>query len=261
MARVDPRRGGAGLELFAAISFAATLAAGLLVGGRLLLLARATHRGAELFVGFGTVMLVIAGVTEMAGLDLARAQHPWAYRTEVVAHFAHSLSASSMGFAVWRVFYPDRPWALRVCLIETALLFTSWQAVILPGQHTYVTGFTPWFHLHVATRAAAFAWCAIAAAFHYRRLRRRLALGLVEPFLCHRFLLWTIAMGSTAAIFGTALVVNVTRDVLVFASPTALLVVSVLGLLGAWALLFAFLPPAAYVRFVVGQARPAPAAS
>jgi hypothetical protein len=87
-------------------------------------------------------------------------------------------------------------------------------------------------------------------------LRRRLALGLVEPFLCHRFLLWTIAMGSTAAIFGTALVLNVTRGVLVFASPTALVVVSVFGLLGAWALLFAFLPPAAYVRFVL-QARTA----
>jgi hypothetical protein len=238
------------LELFAAISFAATLAAGLLVGGRLLLLARATHHTAELFLGFGTVVLVLAGILEMTGLELARAQHPWAYRFEVVALFAHSVSSSSMSFAVWRVFYPDRPWALRLCLIETALLFTSWQAVILPSQHTYVTGFTPWFHLHVASRGAAFAWGAIAAAIHYRRLRRQLALGLVEPFLCHRFLLWTLGLGCTAGILAIALLVNVTLGELVFASPPALVVVSVLGLVGAWALLFAFLPPSAYVRFV-----------
>ena len=238
------------MELFAAISFAATLAAGLLVGGRLLWLARATHRTAELFLGFGTVMLVFAGITEMAGVELARAQHPWAYRVEVVALFSHSVSSSSLGFAVWRVFYPDRPWALRICLIETALLFTSWQAVILPGQHTYVTGFTPWFHLHVASRGAAFAWGAIAAALHWRRLRRQLALGLVEPFLCHRFFLWTLALGCTTAILATALAVNVTMGELVFASPVALVSVSALGLVGAWALLFAFLPPRAYVRFV-----------
>jgi hypothetical protein len=244
------------LELFAVMSYVATLLAGLLVGGRLLLLARTTHRGAELFLGFGTLMLVFAGGSEMAGLELARAEHPWAYRAEVVALFAHSLSASSMGFAVWRVFYPDRPWALRLCLIETALLFMSWQAVILPGQHTYVTGFTPWFHLHVASRGAAFGWCAIASAVHHRRLRRRLALGLVDPFLCHRFLLWTIAMSCTAGIFATALVLNVTRGELVFASPPALVAVSVLGLAGAWALLFAFLPPAAYVRFIA-PSRPA----
>src|SRR5678815_933325 len=142
-----------------------------------------------------------------------------------------------MGFAVWRVFYPDRPWALRLCLVETALLFTSWQAVILPGQHTYVTGFTPWFHLNVASRGAAFAWVAVAAAIHHLRLRRRLALGLVEPFLCHRFLLWTVATGCTAAIHAIACFINVARGELLFTNSAGLVAVGVLGLVGAWALL------------------------
>jgi hypothetical protein len=238
------------VELFAALSFAATLVAGLTVGGRLLLLARETRRTAELFLGLGVALLVVGGILEVAGLELARIRHDWAYRVEVVALFSHSASASCMSFAVWRVFHPDRPWALRLCLIETALLFTSWQAVILPSQHTYVTGFTFWFHLHVASRGAAFAWGAIAAGLHHRRLRRQLAIGLVDPFLCHRFLLWTIGMGSTAAILATALFTNVTRDELVFANTAALLVVSLLGLIGGPALLFAFVPPAAYVRLV-----------
>lgn len=238
------------MELFAGISFAASLAAGFLVGGRLLFLARATHRSPEFFLGMGTVLLVVGGILEMAGLELARARSDWAYAFEVVALFTHSASASSLSLAVWRVFFPDRPWALRLCLIETALLFTSWQAVILPGQHTYVTGFTPWFHLHVASRGAAFAWVAIAAAIHHLRLRRQLALGLVDPFLCHRFLLWTVAMGCTAGILAVACFINVTRGELLFASPNALVGVSVLGLVGSWALLFAFLPPPAYVRFI-----------
>jgi len=238
------------VQLFAMVSFVTTLVVGLLVGGRLLLLARATHRSPEFFLGAGIGLLSLAAIVEIAGLELARAQHPWAYRTEVVALFAHSASASCMSFAVWRLFHPDRPWALRLCLVETALLFTSWQAVILPSQHTWVTGFTFWFHLHVASRGAAFVWGAIAAGSHHQRLRRQLALGLADPFLCHRFLLWTVAMAASAGMLVTALLTNSLRGELVFSYVPALLSVSVLGLVGASAMFLAFLPPVAYVQWI-----------
>lgn len=249
------------MELFAAISFATTLIVGLLVGRRLLLLARATHRSPELFFGAGSLLLVSGGILEVAAFELARAAHPWAYRIEVLALLAHSASASCMSFAVWRLFHPDDAWALRLCLLQTALLFTSWQAVVLPGHHTYVTGFTPWFHLQVASRGTAFAWGAIAAWTHHRRLRRQLALGLVEPFLCHRFLLWSISMAASAAMFATAVATNTMRGELVFSYPPALLAVCLLGWIAGWALLFAFLPPAAYVRWIERQTVPGGAAA
>lgn len=246
----DDSRPGGRVELFAVLSFAGTLVAGLGVGGRLLWLARATRRTPELFLGAGVVLLVLSGLAEVTGVELARMQHRWAYRVEVIALFGHSASASCMAFSVWRLFHPDRPWALRFCLALTALLFTSWQAVILPSQHTYLTGFTPWFHLHVAARGAAFAWGALSAGAHWIRLRRRLALGLADPFLCHRFALWTVGMAASAGILAIALATNVLRGELVFAVPAALLGVSALGLFGAIALLLAFLPPAAYVRWI-----------
>ena len=117
-----------------------------------------------------------------------------AYPVEVVALFLHSASASSLCFGIWRVFHPDRRWAFYLCVATSALLFDSWMAVILPGQHSSVTGFTNWFHLHVASRAFASAWGASAALLHHRRLRRRLALGLVDRFTCHRFGLWGFAL-------------------------------------------------------------------
>jgi hypothetical protein len=242
------------VQLFAAVSFVATLIAGLGVGGRLLALAQVTRRTGELFLGFGTVMLVIASILEVTAQELAsgsmHGRFDLAYALEVVALLAHSLSASSLCFATWRVFYPTQGWALRLCLVEAALLFTSWQAVILIGEHSSATGFTPWFHLHVASRGAAFAWCGIAAARHHGRLRRRLALGLVDPFLCHRFLLWAVGMGATTGILATALFTNVTRGVLVFAWPPALLLASALGLVAAAALWLAFVPPSPYVRWI-----------
>lgn len=243
------------LEVLAAVSFLATLVAGFSVGGRLLLLARVTHRAAESFLGFGVATLALAGAVEVLGLELARAgEARAAYPVEVAAIFLHCASASSMCFGIWRVFHPDRRWAFYLCVVISALLFDSWMAVILPGRHTSVMGFTNWFHLNVAMRAFASAWGAYEAFAHHRRLRRRLALGLIDRLTCHRFLLWSFALACTVGIFLTALVTNVVKGVLVFESSPALLCVGVLGLCAAWGLWFAFLPPRFYRRWIEGRA-------
>lgn len=237
------------LELLAAASFFATLVAGFAVGGRLLWLARATHRAAEFFLGIGVTALALAALTEVAAMEMARGgDAKAAFPMEAVALFLHSVSASSLCFGIWRVFHPDRRWAFYLCVLTSALLFDSWMAVILPGQHTSVTGFTNWFHLHVASRALASSWGATAALLHHHRLRRRIALGLADRFTCHRFGLWGFALACTAAMLATALVTNIWLGVLVFAWSPTLLLVSALGLLGAWALWFAFLPPHFYRR-------------
>lgn len=244
------------MELLAAASFIATLLSGFAVGGRLLRLARTTHRAAEAFLGLGVTLLALAAAVEVAAMEIARRGHPEAaYPVEVLALFLHSASSSSLCFGIWRVFYWDRRWAFYVCVTLTAILFDSWMAVVLPGRHTSVMGFTVWFHVHVASRGAAVAWGALAAWAHYRRLRRRLALGLAEPFACHRFLLWAVALTSSTGILATALLTNTLRGVLVFAWSPALLLVSLFGLVGAWTLWFAFLPPAAYRRAIERRAR------
>ena len=238
------------LELLAAASFFATLVAGFAVGGRLFWLARTSHRAADFFLGTAVTTLALAALVEVVAMELARSgDTDTAYPVEVVALFLHSASASSLCFGIWRVFHPDRRWAFYLCVVTSALLFDSWMAVILPGQHSSVTGFTNWFYLHVASRAFASAWGATAALLHHRRLRRRLALGLVDRFTCHRFGLWGFALACTVGILVTALVTNIGKGVLVFAWSPALLCVGVLGLLGAWALWFAFLPPHFYQRF------------
>ncbi len=244
------------LELLAAISFFATLVAGFAVGGRLLWLARETHRAAESFLGLAVTALALAAVGEVAAMEMARGGDVRAaYPLEVIALFLHSVSASSLSFAIWRVFHPDRRWAFYLCVLTSALVFDSWMAVILPGLHTSVTGFTFWFDLHVGVRAFASTWGTCAAFAYHLRLRRRLALGLTDRFTCHRFGLWSLALGCTAAMLTIGLAVNVSMDVLVFAWPPGLLCVGMLGVLGSWALWFAFMPPEFYLRFIEGRAQ------
>jgi hypothetical protein len=239
------------LELLAAAAFLATLVSGFAVGGSLLQRARSTHRAAAGFLGTSVTLLALAAAVELGAMQLAeRGRVGVAYPVEALALFLHSTSASSLCFGIWRVFYPERRSAFYACAALSAVLFDSWMAVILPGRHTSVTGFTIWFHLHVASRAAAPAWGAAAAWIHHRRLRSRLALGLAEPFAAHRFLLWAVALASNTGILITALLTNTLRGVLVFAWSPALLAVSVLGLVAAAALWLAFLPPAAYRRGV-----------
>lgn len=243
------------LEVLAAVSFLATLGVGFAVGGRLLMLARVTHRAAESFLGLSVATLTLAGAVEVLGLELARAgDAETAYPVEVVALFLHCVAASSLCFSIWRVFHPDRRWAFYLCVVTSALLFDSWMATILPGRHTSVTGFTNWFYLNVAMRAFASLWGAVEAFAHHRRLRRRLALGLTDRFTCHRFLLWSLGLACSAAIFLTALLTNILLGVLVFAWSPALLGVSVLGIVAGGGLWLAFLPPRFYRRWIEGSA-------
>jgi hypothetical protein len=248
------------LELFAAASFVATLLSGLVVGARLLALARVTHKAPELFLGAAVMLIALAALLEVSAMELAqREREPLAYPIEVVGLLLHSASSASLCFGIWRVFYPDRSFAPRLCLVLTVVLFESWAVVVLPGRHTSMMGFTPWFHLHVAARGATFAWAAVSAFSYYRRMVRRVALDLADPILCHRFLLWAVAMASTTGMLVTALFTNTTRGVLVFAWTPALLLVSALGLVSAWSLWFAFLPPVAYQRLIRRRIRAAPA--
>ena len=85
------------LELLAAVSFLATLVAGFAVGGRLLWLARETHRAAESFLGIGGhgARAGRGGRSRRDGAG-ARRRRRAAYPVEVVALFLHSASASSL---------------------------------------------------------------------------------------------------------------------------------------------------------------------
>jgi hypothetical protein len=249
------RREESALELFSAISFLATLVSGFAVGGRLLWLARRTRQAPELFLGASVSALALASVLEVAALEWARAGGGHgAWGVEVVALGLHSLSSGALAVGLVRIFHPGRAAARLACAALLALLVASWIAIVAPGQHTSLSTFSPWFHVQVAARGAAFAWGAVAAGAYHRQLRRQRALGLVDAFTAHRFALWSRALAASAAILLVALVTNTLAGVLVFDHAGALLAVSGLGLLAAPSLWYAFLPPDRYRRRIQERA-------
>jgi hypothetical protein len=103
-----------------------------------------------------------------------------------------------------------------------------------------------WYWVGLASRSLAFAWAAIEAVLCYRRLRRQLRLGLAEPLIVNRILLWAIAAASAFAIFAMIALVLAPAGAPEFSVLSV--VHSLLGLVGATSIWLAFFPPSFYRR-------------
>jgi len=158
----------------------------------------------------------------------------------------------------WLVFRREQPWA---CYLALGLAGASLggYALILAGPGLGDTaaalaapgGLVFW--TATATRACCFAWAGLEAGRYYGFARRRVALGLADPLVTNRFLLWTIWSGAAAAM----LVARVASPFLYDAhDPLAevprLLVVwqLVAGAVCGGAVWLTFSPPASYRRLV-----------
>jgi hypothetical protein len=95
-------------------------------------------------------------------------------------------------------------------------------------------------------------WGACAAFAHFRRLRRRVALGLADPALANRLLLWAVTMAATFVIF-VATSIETGPDASRMSAPHIALI-STLMLVAAIAQWLAFFPPRTYLRWIRGAA-------
>jgi hypothetical protein len=105
-----------------------------------------------------------------------------------------------------------------------------------------------------ATSAAALAlgWGAGEAFAYWGSLRRRARLGLADPVLVNRFLMW--AVSASAAALGTVIGVgaSLATGEAMLALPAVLASSSAFGFVAALGMWLAFAPPRAYVAWIAG---------
>lgn len=226
------------------------------VGVRLLRLAARTRQVPELAMGLAFVvsgaigfpLLSVASMSmQTGGADPAR----W-----VMGFGTLSLFSGYVGLAVgcWRIYRPVDRWPLLpigagilALLAASAVTFGSRE--FGPGSLRDVA-----FWSGVAIGSATFAWNALESFLLHAQLRRRLVLGLAEPEVVNRVLLWGI--GSFAAFVMT--LHGLTTRILIghVIEDGHRLVSSAFGLVAAVAIGLAFFPPAAYRRRVAAPAAP-----
>jgi hypothetical protein len=243
------------VKLLGVLGVLAFTLASSVVGGRLLWVARRTREAPELAMGLAFLSSAAVGFPLLTAAQILQQ----ASGSTAVSHWLMVLGAAftftgyvGLGVGCWRIFRPDARWPLAP-LAAAALALLGALSVVASsaGAESAATRETAfWSGVFVGT--LTFAWNAAESFRLYAQLRRRLALGLADPAVANRVLLWGV--GSAAAFAMTihglllrALGGNIVAD-------GHRLVSSAIGLVAAVAIWLAFFPPAAYRRRFLSSA-------
>jgi len=107
--------------------------------------------------------------------------------------------------------------------------------------------------------AVGFGWTATESVAYWSQLRLRVPLGLADPLVVNRVLLWAL-VGTSSVLINAVNVAALLRDINVLQDPLTMLTTGLLGSFNSVALWLAFLPPEGYARWVRGGAPGAPGA-
>lgn len=244
------------MELLKWFGFGVFFAVSAAVGIRLLLLWRRTRRLPELFIATGVLGIGPCGFafTVFAALLLEPAplasQVLWG-----VALLAMNVGGVASAAFTWTVFRRESRWALGLVVATALLSAGSFLAdgvvhgFVFPGDVHGTLGLlvSQW------TRIAVLGWGAAEALAYYVSMRRRDALGLGNPVVRNRLLLWGVGIGAAAwgSLLGT--VVPLVAGMPSLEMPAVQLSSSLHGLVSAVAMWLAFLPPRAYLRWIAGR--------
>jgi hypothetical protein len=238
-------------------------AVGTLVGGRLLLVARQTRQSPELLIGIGIFVYSSLALPALLAMGLPGMPLGLTRGFQLTQQFANFASLAAIILFTWRVFRPEAGWARLLAYSGIAVaLFASWGSVSVgpraPGATAMPPEVRPYVSLMVVVWGVAFLWTGVESLRFHAKMRRRLSLGLADPLVCNRFLLWAIWGISCCVLDLVNLGYNLTGlDFSRHPAPLLTICISCFVSSAVWYL--AFFAPDGYARLVASRApRPAP---
>ena len=229
------------------------------VGGRLLYAAARTRRAAEGAIGTSATA---GALSVILGVVVAQeyAYDPDAFPVWVAARSFAALGVSGLAIGAWRIFRPDATGAAAAAAALCSVAWTAWAMRTLPGAIEARGSTSSGLVLEQIAGVLTYGWATVEAGAYHVKLRRRLRLGLTDPLVAHRFLLWCIsgscALGAAAAI---TLFTQVLRQP-ISGAPAVFIALQLAMLLAALCLWFAFFPPGFYRRRIERSAASAESA-
>jgi hypothetical protein len=222
---------------------------GAFVGARLLLLARRTRKLPELQVGLALISWSVIGQ------PLALCLGPWSSSMG-----SESLELCYKGYWFsWVVVYTGLALFCRQVfdsdrsVLRGVLFWLSW----LPGALAWLviaakgTGAGPWPEaLCNMTCAIGFGWAGTEALVYWSKLRRRQAIGLADPVVTNRFLLWGSCCAATSPIAFWVFTLALQGRGLGSGYAPAEFATSLGGVVNGIVWMLTFVPPDAYKRAI-----------
>jgi hypothetical protein len=243
------------MEKLAFLAVLLVALASTVVGARLLLVSRRTRGFPEFVLGLSLAGITGIGFPVVLLTELRQTIGPLlTFAADFIGSFAVTMGFVGFYIFTWRVFRPDSRWAAAFTMLGAgaalvATAATVWLAIGIESSDEKFSIVRGWEILLFTSAATGFLWSAVEAILYHAMLRRRLALGLTDGIVTNRVLLW----GLTGAAAGAALVILTLlrlADVNYMSAPVALFTAAACGLLASLFLYLAFLPPAAYLRWL-----------
>jgi hypothetical protein len=236
-------------------------------GIRLLSLARRSKQVPEFWGGLYFIGAAIGLAMRVLGSSLFLTEPELANTINTIGHLTFASGTIAMTVFTQRVFHPS---SVRAQLFAAMTIV----AILLTSAHTLLAGFTSIENSYsmVATNFARLVptcWAFYESLNYWLSMRRREALGLADPILTNRFLLWSIWTGAVTLLPMIALAVR-TLSIITLGNdqfiegPGAALMPMVLRIIrvifvviapvAAVALSLSFFPPAAYLDRIRARA-------
>ena len=174
----------------------AFIVAGVVVGVRLLRLARRTGGSAERHVGLG--MLGICGLSYPLTLLVMSGALPEPAGRFVFVASTFGLAAGTICISafVQGVFRPEESWARwlhRAIAAGWTAIALGFAVLALRTSTADLLGVGVGYFVRQVGMAVVYVWAAVEALRYWQQLRRRCVLGLAEPIVTNRVGLWPSA--------------------------------------------------------------------
>lgn len=224
-------------------------------GARLLALARRSRGLPELVLGSG--LLLLGGVATPMGIAARLATGLGVEIRAALLCGQEILMALGLGgFALFthRVFRPRAGWARGLAAaIPAGMLLAILATALGQGHAAELRAPGPGYVGQQVLGLVALSWTSWEALRYGLQMRRRLALGLADPVVVDRLLLWGGGVGVATLMSLTTGVAQL-RGVDLQATIAGAAFVGVSGVIAAGAIYLAFFPPVAYTRWVAERA-------
>jgi hypothetical protein len=229
------------------------------VGVRLLFLWRRTRQLPELLAAVGLLLVGGVGYPLMAAGGVGRLPNGDLSLVAVGLGLASiGLGITALSVFTWKVFRPDRAWggalSLGVLVAGGVICAGSVRTLGLgPADADPVVTCASWWIALRLLFQVWYVWTGIESLGEYARARRRLALGLSDPVVVNRLLLWG-AVSVLGLLNNTAAVALEWQGLSPMYDPSAALLLAANGLGMGALMVLTFMPPRSYVRFISRRA-------
>jgi len=244
------------------------LALSALVGVRLLLRARHPQSGPEIALAVYFLGCAVCGSTLSITVYSSLGDNGFALTEEttrlLVAAYTlcNSIGGSAIYVFTWRTFRMGQTWPIALVAAAVAAIAAAYVHNAAGGNFSVAVLPGPAYWVERGVFLLGMVWMSIESLRYWAALRRRARIGLAEPLLCNRLLLWgvwaaTVCLLASSDLIARLAYVWMTGETVTLLVDEAMPIIvvtvvatSIGGAVAAAALWLTFFPTRGYARWI-----------